>query len=306
MTGGRIAAAAALLTCAAACFLAPPARAQELEPRLLANVPVHTNFVVAGYAFTRGNILLDPAVPIEGLDGNLHTFLGAYVRSIYFFGLSGKVDAVVPFASGDWTGLLEGQDTARSVAGFGDPRIRLSVGLAGSPALEKSEFAGWKQKTVVGAALQLVMPFGQYEASRLINLSSNRWTFRPQVGVSHAMGPWILESNAAVWLFTDNPDFFGGQRLEQRPLFAFKVHGIRTLSRGWWFSLGAGYGVGGRSLLDGVERDLHISTFRFGGVVAAPLGRGHSVKLVLNSGARIERGPDFDGIALTYQYVWGG
>ncbi|MBT8461166.1 MAG: transporter [Gemmatimonadetes bacterium] len=304
MTVSRLA-AAGTFACAGMALAAPHARSQELEPRLLANVPVHTNFVVAGYGFTRGNILLDPAVPIEDLDGKLHTFVGAYVRSIDLFGLSGKVDAVVPFAGGDWTGRLEGQDTARSVTGFGDPRLRLSVGLTGSPALERSEFAEWKQRTVVGAALQVIAPLGQYDPSKLINLSSNRWTFRPQVGVSHAMGPWILESNATVWLFTANSDFFGGQRLEQRPLFAFKVHGIRTLSRGWWFSLGVGYGVGGRSVVDGAERDNHISTFRFGGIVAAPLGRGHSVKLILNSGARIEKGPDFDGIALTYQYMWG-
>lgn len=59
-------------------------------------------------------------------------------------------------------------------------------------------------------------------------------------------------------------------------------------------------------MIEGVERDTHISTFRFGGTVAAPLGRGHTLKLVLNSGVRVDRGPDFDAIALTYQYLWGG
>jgi hypothetical protein len=45
--------------------------AQELEPRALTNVPVGLNFAVLGYGYARGNILLDPAVPIENLDSRL-------------------------------------------------------------------------------------------------------------------------------------------------------------------------------------------------------------------------------------------
>ena len=289
----------------AAMFLGPPsAVGQELEPRLLANVPVGTNFVLAGYAFAGGNILLDPAVPIEDLDADLHTLLGAYVRSVDVFGLSGKVDAVIPFASGDWTGTFEGQDTARTATGFGDPRVRLSVGILGSPALSDDEFREWSQGTVFGGALQVIMPLGQYDPSRLINLGSNRWTFRPQLGVSHATGKWIFEGYGSAWLFTDNTEFLGDLRLQQRPLFALKAHAIRSLPGRWWISLGVGYGIGGRTLIEGVERETRISTFRFGGTLAIPLGGGHSLKLVLNSGARIERGPDFDAIAVTYQYRW--
>jgi hypothetical protein len=284
----------------------PDLHAQELEPRLLINVPVGTNFVIAGYGFARGNILLDPAVPIEDLDANLHTMFGAYVRAIDLFGISGKLDAVLPFAGGDWSGRLEGVDTTRAATGFGDPRIRLSVGFVGAPALSKGEWGEWQQRTIVGAALQVLMPLGQYDASRLINLGSNRWTFRAQLGVSHALGPWIVEVAGGAWLFTDNTNFFGGLTLEQRPLLTAKTHLIRSLKRGWWFSLGVGYGHGGRTKLQGVERDTRISSFRFGGTVAAPLGGQHSLKLVLTSGVRIERGPDFDGIGLTYQYMWGG
>ena len=65
----------AILCCV--CLVRSAAHAQELEPRLLTNVPVGSNFVVAAYGLASGNILLDPAVPIEGLNSDLHTFLGA-------------------------------------------------------------------------------------------------------------------------------------------------------------------------------------------------------------------------------------
>ena len=100
--------------------------AQELEPRSLTNLPVGTNFVVAGYGFAAGNILFDPALPLEDAKAQLNTLVVAYVRSINFFRLSGKVDAVLPYGFGEWTGVLTGIDTTTSRSGFGDLRMRIS------------------------------------------------------------------------------------------------------------------------------------------------------------------------------------
>jgi hypothetical protein len=122
--------------------------AQELEPRALTNVPVGLNFVVLGYGYAQGNILLDPAVPIEDLDSRLHTIVGAYVRAINIFGLSGKMDVVVPLAFGDWTGLYVGEAASRKIDGLGDPRMRLSVNFVGAPALRLNEYRNYQQKTV--------------------------------------------------------------------------------------------------------------------------------------------------------------
>jgi len=51
----------------AACVLTgvvSPARAQDIEPRAYSNAPVGVNFLIAGYAYTRGGVSFDPAVPI--------------------------------------------------------------------------------------------------------------------------------------------------------------------------------------------------------------------------------------------------
>lgn len=71
-------------------------RGQELEPRALTNVPVGTDFVALGYGYAQGNIFLDPAIPVEDLDSKLQTFVGARARAIDFFGLSSKLDLMVP------------------------------------------------------------------------------------------------------------------------------------------------------------------------------------------------------------------
>jgi hypothetical protein len=282
------------------------ARAQELEPRLLSNLPVGANFGVLAYNYARGNILLDPAVPVEDLDARLHTVIGAYARAIDIFGLSGKVDVVVPFAGGDWTGVLDGQDTARVATGFGDPRIRLSVNFVGAPALRPGEFRDYQQKTVVGASVQVIVPVGQYDSSKLLNLGSNRWTFRTQLGVSHTTGLWTFEGYGALWLFTHNTNYFGGSLLEQRPLFAAKIHVVRSLPKGFWLAFGAGYGSGGRGIVDGDVRDNRLATFRLGLTLSIPLARRHSLQLFPQTAIRSGKGSDFDAISLAYQYRWGG
>jgi hypothetical protein len=34
---------------------------------------------------------------------------------------------------------------------------------------------------------------GQYDDTKLLNLGNNRWSFRPELGISKAWGPWTLE-----------------------------------------------------------------------------------------------------------------
>jgi hypothetical protein len=279
------------------------AASQELEPRLLSNVPVGTNFLLGAYAFSKGNILLDPAVPIEGLDAELHTVVGAYVRSFSLLGLSSKVDLVVPIASGDWVGRVEGRDSSRAVTGLGDPRVRLSVAFAGAPALTREEFRGFTQETVAGVSVQVIAPLGQYDPARLINLGSNRWTIRTQLGLSHTVGNWIYEGYAAAWIFTANDNFWGGNLLEQKPLATAKAHVIRTFGQRRWLAGDAGFGFGGRSILNGDERDTRLSTFRLGLTLAWPISQRHTLKLVAASAFRIEKGPDFDVFGGTWQYM---
>ena len=278
--------------------------AQELEPRLLSNAPVGMNFALVGYGLSRGNILLDPAIPIDDVNASLHTFVGAFVHTFGLFGMASKVDVVVPWASGDWTGKVEGRDSSRSVSGLGDPRVRLSVTFVGAPALQRENFSGYRQETVVGASLQVIAPLGQYDPSKLINLGANRWTARALLGMSRALDSWIVEGYLGTWVFGRNDDFFGGNTLDQKSLFTAKTHLIRLFDKGRWLAFDAGYGLGGRTIVEGAAGDTRISTLRFGVTFALPISAAHSVKFTAVSAVRLEKGPDYDALGGTYQYRW--
>jgi hypothetical protein len=248
---------------------------------------------------------LDPAIPVEDLDADLHTVVGAYVRSVSFFGRSGKVDVLVPFAAGDWTGAIATTDSSTSRTGFGDPRVRLTVNFTGAPALTPAEFEDYRQETIVGGSLQIIAPLGHYEASKLLNLGSNRWTFRAQVGASRTAGPWIVEGYVGGWFFTENREYFGDLSRKQKPLWTTKVHLIRVTRKGRWLALDAAYGIGGRAIVEGAETESRISAFRFGLTAAVPVAPRHTLRFVVASGTRIEKGPDYDALGISYQYRWG-
>lgn len=278
--------------------------AQELEPRNLTNMPIGTNVLVGAYNYSSGNVLLDPALPIRDLKSNLHMFFAGYLHSFNLFGLSSKIDAVIPFGFGDWTYDLDGLNTSRKIDGWGDPRIRLAVNLYGAPALERTEFKSYKMETIIGVMMQVVTPFGHYEKADLINLGSNRWAFRTYLGAAKSVDDWIFEAYIGGMFFTANSEFLGDFTLKQNPLGTAAVNVIYDLGTWGWVSLDGAYGYGGKTEVNGIPRNTEISSYRFGVTISHKINATSSVKLTLNSGKRIKRGPDFDAIGLSYQFLW--
>jgi len=281
------------------------AAAQELEPRAINNLPVGTNFVIGGYSYAQGNLLLDPALPIKDLNSNFHSGLLAYVRSIRFFDLSAKVDVVIPYVLGDWQGTIDdGQNGFRTQNGFGDIRLRFSFNFLGSKAMDIAEFQNYKPKNVSGLSIQIIAPTGSYDPEELINVGSNRWAFKPQWGFARNFDTWIIESYVSIWMFTKNTNFLNGNELSQKPLYAFKVHVIKELPKKMWLAFNTGYAIGGKTELNGMPRDTEISTVRLGLIYALPFAKKHTLKFAYNSGIRLKRGPDFNALTLSYQYRW--
>ena len=278
--------------------------AQELEPRALTNLPVGTNFIFAGYSYSAGNLLFDPASPIEDASARLNTFVAAYIRSVSLFGISGKVDVVVPYGIGIWEGLVNGMDTATSRSGFADIRFRLSLNFHGAPALNKKEFGSYQPNSISGASIQVFAPTGEYFPERLINLGTNRWTIKLQWGYAKYFEKWIVELYTSMWIFTRNDSFWNGNIVDTKPLYTIKLHGIRKLPNRSWFSLNLGYGIGARSTVNDVEKENRVSTARFGVNYSIPIGSQHTIGVTGTTAVRFEFGADFNAVKFTYNYRW--
>jgi len=280
--------------------------AQEIAPRAYSNAPIGVNFLIGGYAYTRGGVAFDSSVPVTNAELTTSSAVLGYGRVLDLWGKSAKLNVVVPLSSLSGTAEYEGEPRKRDISGFADPLFKLSVNFYGAPALSLKEFAGYKQDLIVGASLRVSVPIGQYDDTKAVNLGTNRWSFKPEVGVSKALGPWTLEATAGVTLFTDNTDFFHGNTLSQDPLYALQGHVIYSFRSGVWGSLDGTYFNGGRTTLNGTQRNDLQQNWRFGATLAIPVNAYNSVKLYASSGVSARTGNNFDLIGIAWQYRWGG
>jgi hypothetical protein len=148
-------------------------------------------------------------------------------------------------------------------------------------------------------------PWSQYDSNRLVNIGTNRWSFKPEVGVSKAIGQWTLEATAAVTLYTDNEDYQNGNTRSQDPLYALQGHAIYGFRSGIWASLDATYFAGGRTTVNGERNSDLQQNWRAGATLAVPVNARNSVKLYASSGISARTGNSYDLVGIAWQYRWG-
>ena len=139
-----------------------------------------------------------------------------------------------------------------------------------------------------------------------MNIGTNRWSFKPEIGFSKAFGPWTVELAPGVTFYTDNRDFFGGRTREVAPLYAAQLGLIYTFAPSGWVALNAAYFKGARTTVNEVESHVEQQGIRFGGTLVLPVNRYQSVKLYSISGYNAHREHDFQFFGIAWQYRWGG
>lgn len=278
--------------------------AQELEPRTYSPSPVGTHFLVGTWSYLSGDVLTDSSLPITGVRAQFNLWSLAYVTTFGFLGHTASLGLGLPFARGNVSGDVVDSPTEVHRAGLGDMRLRFAFNLFGNPPLPPDAFATHEPATAAGTSLTIIVPTGQYDGSRLVNIGTNRWAFKPEFGISQPLGNWFVDGSAGVWFFTANNAFFNGKQRTQAPLMTFQIHGGYTFRPGLWLAGDLGYVSGGRTSTNGIEAQDRQANVRYGVTVSAPIARGWSTKLALSHGLVTRAGGDFTSITLTLQYRW--
>jgi Putative MetA-pathway of phenol degradation len=280
------------------------ASAQELEPGAYWPIPTGLNIVTVINSFNWGDVAFDPSAPIDEASAAINTSALAFTRAFSLAGRSSNAGVVVPVIGGHVEGLYLGEPAEVGRFGLGDPRLRLAVNLYGAPAMTPQAFASYLHRTIVGVSLAVAPPLGQYDPTKLINLGTNRWSFKPEAGVSRAFGQWVVEAMAGVWIFTDNTDFVGGRTREQDPIAATQLHVTYKFKRTMWLAADANYFTGGRTTIGGNQNlDLQRNS-RIGATFSSALDRRQAIRMSVSQGAYTNIGADFISIAVGYNYAW--
>ena len=297
-------AAAALVACASL-GISPRAAGQDIEPRTYSNAPIGVHFLVAGYAHTRGAPQFDSALGLTDADLKTSNAGLGYATVFDLGGSAATIDVIVPYAGLSGTALYQGEPVERNVDGFANPALRLCWNFYGAPALALNEFRAWQQDVVIGASLRVSAPWSQYDASRLINIGTHRWSFKPEIGISKTAGPWTLEGTLAATIFTVNDDFFGGNRRKQDPVYSVQGHVIYGFAGGSWISVDATYFAGGRTTFNCLLNADLQQNWRVGATLAVPVDRRNSIKFYASSGLSDRTGNSFDLLGIAWQHRWG-
>ena len=306
LTGRRCKKTIAWLLCVSAqCIFADPASAQDLAPRAYWPAPHGTKLFVLGYAHQQGDVVIDPSLPITGVDSNINSLVLAYQQSISLFGRSSTFQFEVPMADATTTGMLPTGSDRREVSGIGDVSALLSINLIGAPTMDLASYQAFRKKprAILGASVKVVAPNGQYDADRLINVGTNRWAIRARLGYAQPLKDtkWVVELAVGIWFFEDNDEFLGQTR-KQDPVTAFDFSLIRRFRPGFWGSLDLNYFLGGRSTFMGDRGADFQRNSRYGFTVAYPFKGRHAIKASISNGIATQSGDDYQTFAVSYIY----
>ena len=284
---------------------AATAVAQDLEPRAYAAAPVGANFIVVAGGHSTGGVLTDPSLPVEDVEATVNAATLGAGTTFSLFGRTALVVAAFPYAVAHAAGRVEETTASISRSGLVDPRLKLSVNLVGGRALRPEEFVKTKRPTIVGVSLSVAPPLGQYDPSKLINLGANRWSFKPEVGISRLINNWTVDGYAGVLLFTTNDQFYTGSSIRtQDPIFALQGHVSYTFKPRLWLAFDGTWYSGGTTSINGVDKQDLIRNSRFGATASFPLFRQQSLKFAFSRGATTRVGANFTTASVAWQFSW--
>ena len=289
-----------------ALLLSMAASAQDLEPRSYSPSPVGTSFVGMSFLRSSGDISFDPTVPITNAHATLDSVGVGIGQTFGVLGRQAMFTAVLPYAWGTGTGQVGNGEQSIYRSGLADVRTRVSLNLLGVPAMSPKEFATRPRgKLIVATSLTMTSPAGQYDHTKLINLGTNRWSFKPEIGMSYQVRKLYLDLYSGVWLFTENRSFYTGQSVRtQDPLVTIQGHMSYTARRGLWAAVDTTWYGGGATTVDGGTPSSRLGNARLGGTVSLPLWKGQSVKVAYSSGVSGTVGTKFETVIVAWQYVW--
>ncbi len=296
----------ALLAATIACGLATRASAQDLEPRSYSPSPVGLNFAVVSYSYSSGAVIVDPSLPLSDVKASMNGVVLGWGRTFGVVGRQAQVAASIPFAFGEVSGNVLEQRQSITRSGLADVRARFSVNLYGNPAQTPREFAARTHRSpYAGTSLTVSAPTGQYHGDKLINLGTNRWAFRPDLGVGVPWKRFDLEAQAGAWLYTENPDFYpGGAARQQDALWTLRAHVSYTFRPSLWLAVDGTWYGGGAASVEGGPKSAKLDNSRYGATLSYPLNASQSLKIAYSRGAIVRVSSNFSTVSASWQLRW--
>ena len=263
-----------------------------------------------GQVYTTGDIYFDPVLNVEDVEMEIYTSVVRYIHTFALLEKSARIEVAQGYQKAEWTGKLNGIDTTAHREGLTDSTIRFAVNLYGAPVLNGKEFQQYRKcvydsETIIGAAVVVTLPTGKYHNDKLLNIGGNRTVIRPQIGILHNHQKWTYEASFGTWFYAENDDFWGGNKLDQDPMFTTQGHIIYTYKPGIWACASIGYGEGGESQINGIDKHDRKRNLAWALSAGYSFSPRFGIKCsYIGTETHTDKGFDSTNFALGASYVW--
>lgn len=291
---------------ALATFHAAGARAQFTDPRNYDNTPIGLNQFELNYAYIHADASIDNSLVVRGANLDLNQGTVDYTRYFGFVGHCMWLEAAVPIAG--LVGSVSGTIIHGSTAGTGDSSYQVAMLFKGGPALTVEEFHEYRPTTTLGGSFTITAPTGLYNSNKILNLGSDRWSFKPEIAFTHPFGAekhWEFNAYANVSFYTDNTSYHGQQILGQEPIPGFEGHISYSFSDSIWASVDGRCSFRGTTFLDDVSQNNTQRNFILGSELGIALSTRNSMVLEFAKAVVHQNGPALVGFSVRYDYTWG-
>ena len=296
-----------LVVCVALAVLHLPHRswAQFTDAHSYDNTPVGTNQVELAYTYVHANASLDTSIVVAGAKLNVNQGIINYTRYFGFFHHLMWVEAGVPVAG--LSGSISGTNIQGSTTGAGDSAYAFAMLLKGGLALTTEQFNHYHPTTTLGLSLTMTAPTGSYQPNRILNLGSDRWSFKPELAWSHPFGrdqKWEFDAYANVLLYTDNTAYRGKEILRQDPLPGIEGHLSYSLTGNIWASFDTRYSFRGTTTVGEVPQDNAQQNLVLGTEMNISLNPRNTLIFEFAKAVVHNNGPAVVGFSVRYDYTW--
>lgn len=281
-------------------------RGQFSDPRTYDNSPVGVNQVELDYAFAHSDTSIDNSLIVAGAKLHLNQGSINYTHYFGFLHRMGWAEASLPIAG--LGGSITGTDISGSTTGTGDSEYQVALLLRGGPALSVAQFAQFKPTSTVGVSLSVTAPTGQYDPTKVLNLGSDRWSFKPEFAYSLPFGTgqrWELNAYGNIYFYTDNTSYRGTEILRQQALPGFEGHISYSFKDNVWASLDTRYSFRGDTFLNGVSQNDGQQNFLLGAEISMSLNPRNTLIVEVGKALAHVNGPSVGGFGVKYDYTWG-
>jgi hypothetical protein len=279
--------------------------AQFTDARTYVQGPVGLSNVELDYQHARANASIDTSLVVGSANLNLNKAILSYTHNFSMLGRLAWATANFPF--GSLGGSIDESGTSGSASGMGDSSVELAVLLKGGQALSAAELATYERTTIVGMSLTVSAPTGEYNANKVLNLGSDRWSFKPELGLSYPFGPeqeWEVDGYINAYFFTDNTAYQGVKILHQEPLPGIEAHVSYSVTPSFWTSLDSRYAFRGETVVDGAKQNNPQQNLIVGTEANWSPNAHSSLSVVFAKAVIHTNAPAYTGVSVAYVYSW--